>query len=106
MTEQEYAEKILKFAQKEKALVFVTDNFYDDQALQNEEHPNYKQSKFIGDAIRNSEELLSLKEEVLQYIESYNEEENEEDYFAKIEPVDDEESKSLLENFKLDWFNE
>jgi len=57
MKPKEYAEKILSFDEKEKALLFVIDNYFE---IVDEEGNEKEQSKFIKETITSSEELIKL----------------------------------------------
>jgi hypothetical protein len=99
MKPKEYAEKILSFDEKEKALLFVIDNYFE---IVDEEGNEKEQSKFIKETITSSEELIKLKEKIYDY---YNEVENSDELNDKYD-ISDEEVEKFIKTLKLDWFKE
>lgn len=105
MTQKEYAEKILSFDEKEKALLFVIDNYFTE--VGDEEGKEKEQSKFIKETIKSSEELIKLKENIYNYFDEIEKTESD-DSDEKINKYDvsEEEANKFAEILKLDWFEE
>jgi hypothetical protein len=105
MSPEEYAEKMLSFDDKEKVLMFVTDNYYTE--LSSEDGEENEQSKFVKEAIKSSTELLKVKEQVSEYFNEYDAENEDEDYketyFSKFD-VSEDETNLYAQALKLDWF--